>query len=42
LLKENIHDVIDRMATFELSGKRMIDQFQPCLSLIVLQGGVEE
>ena len=42
LLLENVHDRVDRMTIFELLGERMIDKFQPCLSLIVLQGGVEE
>jgi len=41
LLLENVHDRVDRMTIFELLGERMIDQFQPCLFLIVLQGGVE-
>ena len=42
LLLENVHDSVDRMTIFELFGERMIDKFQPCLFLIVLQGDVEE
>jgi len=39
---ENVYDRVSRMTNFEQLGERMIDQFQPCLFLIVLQGGVEE
>jgi len=39
---ESVHDRVDRITIFELLGERMIDKFQPCLFLIVLQGGVEE
>ena len=42
LLLENLHDRFDGITTFELLGERMVDQFQSCLFLIVLQGGVEE
>ena len=42
LLLENLHDRVDRIAIFELLGKRMVDQLHPCQFLVVLQGGVEE
>ena len=42
LLLEDIHDIIDSIAVFELPSERMVDQFCPCLLLIALQGSVEE
>ena len=42
LVLENVHDRVDGMTILELFGERMIDQLQPCLFLIVLQGSVEE
>ena len=42
LMLEGVHDRLDSMATFELPSEGMVDQFQPCLFLIALQGSVEE
>jgi hypothetical protein len=42
LLLENVHDRVDGMAIVELRCERMVDQLHPRLSLIALQGGVEE
>jgi len=42
LLLENVHDRVNRMTILELLGEGMVDQFHPCLFLIVLQGGVEK
>jgi len=42
LLLENVHDRVNRMTSLELLGERMIDQLQPCLFLIALQGSVEK
>ena len=42
LLLEDVHDIIDSIAIFELLSERMVDQFHPCLSLIAVQGSVEE
>jgi len=38
---EDVHDRVDSMAILELSSERMVDQFEPCLFLIVVQGSVE-
>ena len=42
LLLENVHDRVNGMTILELFGERMIDQLQPCLFLVALQGSVEE
>jgi hypothetical protein len=42
LLLENFLERFNRMTIFELLGEGMVEQFHPCLFLIVLQGGVEE
>jgi hypothetical protein len=42
LLLESIHDSVYGMAIFELPSERMIDQLDPRLCLIALQGSVEE
>jgi hypothetical protein len=39
---ENFHDRVDSMAVFELRRERMVNQFEPCLFFIALQGSVEE
>ena len=39
---ENFHDIVDSMAVFELRRERMVNQFEPCLFFIAVQGSVEE
>ena len=39
---ENFHDRVDSMTVFELRRERMVNQFEPCLFFIALQGSVEE
>lgn len=39
---ESFHDRVDSIAVFELRREGMVDQFEPCLFFIALQGSVEE
>jgi len=42
LMLENVHDRLDSVAIFELSSERVVDQFEPGLVFIGLEGSVEE
>jgi len=42
LMVENVHDRVNSMAILKLPGERMVDQSQPCLFFIALQGCIEE
>jgi hypothetical protein len=42
LLLEDVHDIIDSIAVFELPSERMVDQFCPCLFFIAFQGSVKQ
>jgi len=42
LMLENFHNRVDSMAILELSSERVVDQFEPSLVFIALEGSVEE
>ena len=42
LMLESVHDRVGCMAILELSSERVVDQFEPSLFFIALEGSVEE
>jgi len=42
LMLENVHDRVDSVAILKLSSKTVVDQFEPGLFFIALEGSVEE
>ena len=42
LVLKNVHDRVDSVAILELSSERVVDQFEPGLVFIALEGSIEE
>jgi len=42
LMLENVNDRVDSVAILELSGEGVVDQFEPGLVFIALEGSIEE